>query len=182
MAFTLVLTRKPQSFFKDGAMVGSFGTMVVLSGPKIANVQIVQDPNPQPEAISVPTGLLDLNTSDSNKPVKFEKRYTTMERAGGYLFIQPRKDPYPITLETGNTAVARLRPDGWCYRLHKTERKNEDAILIHEASNLGWLTGCISPRKLGDFAHWTESSHKAFNELYRTIGKEADLFVLDFVL
>jgi hypothetical protein len=88
----------------------------------------------------------------------------------------------------GNSAVKHLwnkKHNGKCFRVHGGHSGPEQGILIHEAPNVGWLIGCISPRPLKNFT--TEfanqpgnPSNKCMEELFRFVGGQGDLFVLDW--
>lgn len=178
MATTLVLTRKPNALFTYGKLHGRFGTLIVLKGGKVSKAQISGGNGSDSAAISVPTGTLDLTTSGQG--VEEAKRYTTIERMDGYVQLHPQTAAYRITYEANNSAVAHLRKDGKCFRVHGGKTKPEQGILIHEAPHVGWLIGCIGPRHLNDRATYTESSRTAMNEMFDVVGREADLFVLDW--
>jgi hypothetical protein len=183
MAITLVLTRKPNALFefatKKGTLHGRFGTMIVLNGGKVTKAGISGNGAAAGSSgIPVPTGVLDV-TSDGE--VEELKRYTTIERMDGYVQLHPQPDKaYGITFEPGNSAVAHLRKDGKCFRVHGGRTPQERGILIHEAPHVGWLIGCIGPRALNDRATYTESSKYAVNEMFEVVGARADLFVLDW--
>jgi hypothetical protein len=93
--------------------------------------------------------------TDDNE-IEFTKEYTSMERyrtnsgglQGRWIMLHPKDEPYGLTFDPGNPTVAGLRPghNGNCIRIHGGNPGAEQGILIHEAPNVGWLTGCISPR------------------------------------
>lgn len=106
-----------------------------------------------------------------------------------------------IRMEPGNPVVRHLYQgkdgqgnwtgpvvhDGNCLRIHGAVSAPERGILIHEAPNVSWLIGCISPRNLNNFqtalAHRPRmnESFVAMTELFRFIGRErANFFVLDW--
>jgi hypothetical protein len=176
MDITLVLTRKPNALFeyaisKKTALHGRFGTLVVLSGGKVSKVKI----SGASGGIEVPTGVLEVTATGGVQEVK---RFTTIERMDGYIQLHPQPDKaYPITYETGNSAVAHLRKDGRCFRVHGGRTAQERGILIHEAPHVGWLIGCIGPRKLDDHGTYTESSRGAMEELFAAVGARAALVV-----
>jgi hypothetical protein len=126
--------------------------------------------------------------------------YETMERfrsdlgpqgGGGFVMLHPRPEPYPLRFEPGNKVVKTLRTghSGDCIRVLGGTRKGEDGILIHEAPDIVWLTGCISPRPRGMRAPMdNEDGNPSFNamkELFAIIGggtpaNQARLYVLDW--
>ena len=191
MAITLVLTRKPDELFSypssKGTLHGRFGTLLVLEGDKLAGVQISPD-GPGSGAISVPTGVLDITPQGAT--VQELGRYTTIERMDGMVQLPPlfspqsnnRHTPYGITYETGNTAVAELKgTNGECFRVHGGITSQQQGILIHAAPHVGWLIGCIGPRRWNDRATETESCWSAMKELFQLVGQQpADLFVVDW--
>ena len=66
---TLVLTRKPNALFQNplfSKQFGRFGTLIVLQGAKVTKVRISPGSGSAAGsgAISVPTGVLDVTTSD----------------------------------------------------------------------------------------------------------------------
>jgi hypothetical protein len=134
-------------------------------------------------------------------PVDKFDEYTTAERyrndygeivgGVGYIMLQPRPQmPYPLQFEPHNDVVAGLRPGqhrGNCLRILGTTRPKEDAILIHECPSIGWVTGCIGPRPLGDKAVYENKegnpSYWTFNKIYDLVvkaGGRATLVVLDW--
>ncbi len=190
MGTTLVLTRKPNALFqfvlkvkgKTVTLHGRFGTLIVLKGGKVKSVQISQgNGSSDSAAISVPTGVLDV-TAKSGESIHEVQRYTTIERMDGYVQLHPHADKaYGITYEHGNSAVAHLRADGKCFRVHGGQTAQERGILIHEAPHVGWLIGCIGPRQLNDRKPITHTSGPAMDEMFRVVGHaRAELFVLDW--
>lgn len=140
--------------------------------------------------IPISTGLLQF--SATGEPVSVVKRYTSMERfksndgEGYYVQLSPKPEPYQIKFER-NRVVKTMRPDhdGRCFRVYGGKGK-ERGILIHEAPNVGYVIGCISPRPLNDYtiAHPNypgNPSYQSMNELLDFVGTGyADLFVLDW--
>jgi hypothetical protein len=135
-----------------------------------------------------------LHLSTDGEPIQEVKRFTTMERfradsgEGYYVQLRPKSDPYTIHVELGNRVVKTLRPghDGRCFRIHGQETARERGILIHEAPNVSWVIGCISPRPLGNFTtsfrnEPSNPSSVSMNELIQFVGREkANLFVNDW--
>lgn len=193
MATTLILTRNPLNEFKYGAHSGRFGELVAVKGPKIESVRLV--PNGSGGAGSIPISNGSLEITGSGEPITEVKRYTSMERfkvtkgKGFYVQLHPKPTPYTITYETGNTAVQHLRNgkhSGKCFRVHGGNQGAEQGILIHEAPNVTWLIGCISPRPLNDF-HLSYAdadgnpSFRCMNELFHFVGHaRSNFFVLDW--
>jgi len=93
-----------------------------------------------------------------------------------------KDEPYGITYETANAVVAKLKgTEGKCFRTHGGLTAQERAILIHEAPHVGYLIGCIGPRKLNDRSRGsTDSAHSAMNELFKVSPRPSELFVLDW--
>jgi hypothetical protein len=127
--------------------------------------------------------------------------YDTMERfrgnlgprgSGGFVMMHPQRDAYPLVFEPGNSVVKTLRPgkhNGNCIRVNGGTRKGEDGVLIHEAPDIVWLTGCISPRPKGNRVPLDNEegnpSYKAMQELFGIIAagtpaNQAELYVLDW--
>jgi hypothetical protein len=194
MITTLVLTRKPDALFQNPlfkTQFGRFGTLIVLQGGKVTGVRI----SPADASIAgsatipVPTGILDVTTSDGGG-VKEINRYTTIERMHGYVQLRPQeyngkvyKDgPYGITFEPKNPVVAELKGTGGkCFRVHGGTTAGERGILIHEAPHVGFLLGCIGPRHYKDRnAGFTASAHAAMEELFGIRPQPTALFVLDW--
>ena len=191
MVTTLVLTRKPdeifQSTYKKGQQ-GRFGTLLVLSGPKITTVKVGGKAG-STSSIMIPAGALEFTTEGEGAVTEL-KRFTTIERMGGYVQLKPqefngktyKKEPYGITYEVGNPAVAELDGTGGkCFRVHGGTSKPELGILIHEAPQVGWLIGCIGPRKLNDKnTSETRTARPAMAELFSVSPRPSQLFVLDW--
>ena len=191
MTTTLVLTRKPNAVFQSSLFKnqsGRFGTLIVLQGGKVTGVQISPQVGTGPR-IPTPTGFLEVVTEDGSK-VSESARFTTIERMGGYVQLKPqtynghtyRKDAYPLTYEIGNTVVSELKgTNGQCFRVHGGLTPQERAILIHEAPHVGWLVGCIGPRRFADQSPGeSNTAHAAMLELFRISPRPSQLFVLDW--
>ncbi|HLJ49189.1 MAG TPA: hypothetical protein VKU01_24415 [Bryobacteraceae bacterium] len=194
MTTTFVLTRKPDVLFTSSlskSMKGRFGTLLVLQGGKIEKVAVSSGNTASASsgAIQIPAGVLDITTSDGSA-VQELKRYTTIERMGGYVQLKPqdfngkhyKNGAYGIAFETGNKVVATLRgTDGKCFRIYGGVTAQEQAILIHEAPDVSWLIGCIGPRNLSDRSTGTsKTSHATMNELFSIFPRPSALFVLDW--
>jgi hypothetical protein len=191
MTTTLVLTRKPDALFQSSLFKnqsGRFGTLIVLQGGKVTHVQIT-DQSGGGSKIAAPTGFLDVTTSDG-VDVSEVARFTTIERMGGYIQLKPqshkghvyKKQAYPLTYETGNAVVSELKgSNGQCFRVHGGLTAQERAILIHEAPHVGWLVGCIGPRRLHDRTTGsTSTAHTAMHQLIGIVPRASQLFVLDW--
>lgn len=195
-----------------GDQSGRWGTLIAVSGPTVTAAQMTDtapgpnsSPRPSPpsgpgprnggtsiESITVDPGVLRLTTN--GVPVTETKQYTSMERfhadggrPGDYVRLPPKPDPYWITYDPHNSAVMHLRSGhaGRCFRVHGGRTLQEQSILIHEAPNVGWVTGCISPRPLRDFTiempnDDSNTSYQSMDELFQFVGvARANLFVLD---
>jgi hypothetical protein len=194
MITTLVLTRKPDALFQNPlfkTQYGRFGTLLVLQGGEITNVRINGESGSAagPAAIQVHSGVLQPTTSDGSG-VQEVKRYTTIERMHGYVQLKPqeyngkvyKQGSYGITYEPKNPVVAELKATGGrCFRVHGGITEKERGILIHEAPHVGFLVGCIGPRKYQDLnAGFTATSHSAMEELFGIRPQPSALFVLDW--
>lgn len=196
MAITLVLTHKPLREFRWEGMSGKWGELIVIRGPRVTAATVSHSTTlnrgANPQSIPVQTGTLFLSTDGT--PIQEVRRYTTMERfrgntSGFYVQLRPKSDPYTVVFEPHNPIVKTLRPgrhDGRCFRIHGAKTIKEQAILIHEAPNVSWLTGCISPRPLGDYQQsypnepYTPPA-RTIDELIAFIGAErANFFVDDY--
>jgi hypothetical protein len=193
MAHALVLTRQPAEPFtyntglsKDipeklqfRVETGRFGTLVLFSADQITEVQLLKDNEQGATSAPVPGGRLEIAYSGELKEVA---RYTTIERTDHNMVSMPRKrEPYFVTWEPNNSAVRHLAASqGHCFRVLGGSTHAQLGILIHAAPHVGWLTGCISPRNLGDKALVSQSTYLAIADLYRHIGSEkAALFITD---
>lgn len=193
MTTTLALTRKPNAIFQSAVRKtdsGRFGTMIVLQGGKVDKVRITSGNGPSSSgAIVVPTGVLDVTTADGGG-VKELKRFTTIERMGGYVQLKPqeyngkkyKEGPYGLSYESANAVVSKLPGSGGrCFRVLGGLTPQERAILIHAAPNVAWLIGCIGPRRLGDRSTGnTETTFSAMSELFGITPRPSALFVLDW--
>jgi hypothetical protein len=194
MAFTLVLTRHPDNVFTYNTGVadtaanrkkfwfpvetGRYGTLVLFNGAKITGVKLLKDTN-QGGSVDVPGGRLEITSSGDFAEIG---RYTTIERLDHHIVsLHKQPVPYGITYEPHNPVVMELGPThGNCFRVHGGHSQQERGILIHAAPHVGWLTGCISPRKLGDYNFPTQSTYDAISELKGKItDKWSELYVTD---
>ncbi|MGO9894278.1 MAG: hypothetical protein ACLPX8_08720 [Bryobacteraceae bacterium] len=191
MTTTFVLTRKPDAIFQSSEhknQSGRFGTLIVLQGGKVTHAQITPQGGTGSK-ISAPTGFLDVQTLEGSGVTEVA-RFTTIERMGGYVQLKPqshkghvyKKEAYPLTYETGNKAVSELKgTNGQCFRVHGGLTAQERGILIHEAPHVGWLVGCIGPRRLNDRSTGsTGTAHTAMGDLFRIVPRPSQLFVLDW--
>jgi hypothetical protein len=193
MAYALVLTRQPTEFFtyntglkKDKpekmqfiVETGRFGTLVLFKADQITEAQLLNGDEQGPTSATVPGGRLLIAYSGQLKEVA---RYTTIERFDHNMVSMPRKrEPYFVTWESNNSKVRELGPtQGHCFRVNGGHTQAQIGILIQAAPHVGWLTGCISPRKLGDKALNTDSTYPAIADMYSHIGNEqANLFITD---
>ena len=193
MAYALVLTRQPTEFFTYNTGLtrdrpekmqfkveqGRYGTLVLFSAEKITEVQLLKGDEQGPTSAIVPGGRLLIAYSGELKEVA---RYTTIERFDHHMVSMPRKrEPYFVTWEPNNRVVRELgATQGHCFRVHGGKTPAQQGILIHAAPHVGWLTGCISPRTLGDKAFPTASTYTAIADMYRHIGNEqTNLFITD---
>jgi hypothetical protein len=192
MITTLVLTRKPNAIFQSplfDTQSGRFGILLVLQGGEVTKVNVTPGASGGGGRISIPSGTLDILTSDG-MGVKEIKRYTTIERMGGYVQLKPQHyngkvytdRPYGITYEPKNSAVIHLTgTGGQCFRVHGGITPQERGILIHEAPHVGWLTGCIGPRRYHDLSTGvSNTAHAAMEELFKIQPAPKALFVLDW--
>jgi hypothetical protein len=194
MTTTLLLTRKPDALFQSPlfkTQYGRFGTLIVLQGGEVTSVRASAESASAagPGTIPVPAGVLETTTSDGSG-VQEVKRYTTIERMHGYVQLKPqeyngkvyKQGPYGITYEPKNPVVAELKGTGGrCFRVHGGTSAQERGILIHEAPHVGFLIGCIGPRKYKDRnAGFTASAHSAMEELFGIRPRPSALFVLDW--
>lgn len=129
--------------------------------------------------------IIELET-DAGATV-LETTYTTAERyrgsqgglgAEGYVMLPQRPEPYDLQVQGPYQELIRMRPshNGEYVRIRgKGLTSQQEAILIHEAANPGWVTGCIAPRPLGDHGAFQDAtdarnpSAVATMELLRTL-------------
>ncbi len=152
--------------------------------------------SPARQYLSFAGRVLELRTDGTRADLL--KEYTTMERyrtdlgsdgRDRWIMLHPQPDtPYRLRAETGNSAVQTLRPghNGRCLRVLDTWQGPEEGILLHEAPDVTWLTGCISPRPKGNRDVFPNQdgnpSYLALNEIFNEINAHAGgmgaLFVL----
>jgi hypothetical protein len=110
----------------------------------------------------------ELKLLTDGTPVKLVKEYTTMERfrwdyftrGNYYVQLHPEPNaPYLLRLQNGFTELTKMRRSNLAaeyVRIEGTPKQREkmsapeQAILFHEAANVTWVTGCISPRTKDD--------------------------------
>lgn len=134
-------------------------------------------------------------------PLAVLQVFDTMERyrgdnglfgRDGFIMTDPRPTrPYWLTMESGNSIVAKVNTDGRCLRIHDHGKRQLNGspagLLIHEAPHVNWLTGCISPRlqtNMRQQGHDKQPSHDAMEFIFNSVkkyggGREASLIVLD---
>jgi hypothetical protein len=187
---TLVLTRKPNSIFatKVGGhtLHGRFGALIAVRGSKVTKADVLPVSGAE-NGIQVPGGLLSVSTEDGSAAEEV-KRFTTIERMDGRIQLAPQEyngttykhGAYGLTYQETNSVVIKLAASrGHCFRIKGTTRPKEDAILIHAAPNVGWLEGCIGPRRWNDFSKdYTDSTFRAMDELIHL--RPSALLVVDW--
>ncbi len=128
-------------------------------------------------------GELDVQEIIDNKPVIKYK---------GFVALPSSATPYDICSNGGREGKLQkhvppprylriTQPPGIAPRLTSLQRN----ILIHQAPHVGWLTGCISPRPIGDEAVYANDGKNksclAMSEILNLIhagGNKGKLFVL----
>jgi hypothetical protein len=187
---TLVLTRKPNLIFSakiaGKTLHGRFGTLLAFRGSKITKAEVNETGGGE-GGIKVPGGLLSISTEDGSSAGEV-KRFTTIERMDGRIQLAPQEyhgttyksGVYGLTYQETNPVVIKLAASkGHCFRIRGTTRPKEDAILIHAAPNVGWLEGCIGPRRWNDFdKDYADSTYRAMDELIHL--KPSALYVVDW--
>jgi hypothetical protein len=126
------------------------------------------------------------------------ERFRTNSKAGFYVRI-PSRPLKAYGLKCYNAGVVadfhrqygiRTNDPGMCLLVENHDVKQENGelagILLHEAPNPGWLTGCIAPRLPGNRASFDDfrCCIDALDLIYRAMGgfsygKTARLFVFD---
>ena len=181
---------------------GRFGELMAISGPEVTAASLVDDGDEDATTVPLVVGERRvLQLESDGVEIDDVKRYTTIERMGGYVQLRPncgsfriKKDgPYEVAVEAANSAVKHLYQrkdhqrnwipptvhDGNCLRISGAVIGPEQGILIHEAPHVGWLTGCISPRTLNIVSTElvsrprTNESYLAMSELFLFLGREA---------
>ena len=126
------------------------------------------------------------------------ERFRTNSKAGFYVRIPSRpKKAYGLKCFNSGTVAdfhrkysIRTNDPGMCLLVQDHDVRQENGelagILLHEAPNPGWLTGCIAPRLPGNRGSADDFSCviDALDLIYRamggfTYGKTARLFVFD---
>jgi len=193
MATTLILTRLPNREFTHpdlgAGYRGRFGTLIAIQGPKLSAVEAApRSPAAGPSAISIPSGsVLDIKTSAPGA-IKEIARFTTIERLNDIVQLHPQKyignKAYGLEYEPSNPAVLKLKgTEGRCFHVRGGSTGPEKGILIHEAPHVGWLEGCIGPRRLGDMSpddRAADSAKAAMNALFAMHPMPSELWVLDW--
>jgi len=193
---SLIMTRTPLSEFKYGKMSGRWGSMLVVSGAKISSVAVSQNGG-SGGGYEVGGKSLDIQIADGGA-VETVAEFDTMERfradtgRGFYMQVRPRPaQPYMLTMYRA-PLVAKLNSSGNCLLVHghgyKQQGSGDDAgILVHEAPNVSWLIGCISPREKNHHEQNSTPgpSRSAMEAIFDAMGgfspgRKADLFVLDW--
>lgn len=188
---TLILTRLPNAEFTNPDLgahyMGRFGTLIALQGPKLSAVKATPAAG-GPSAIKIPSGsVLDIQTSAPGD-VREIARFTTIERLNGYVQLPPQSHignkAYGLEYEPSNPVVMQLKGTGGkCFHVRGGMTHAQRGILIHEAPHVGWLTGCIGPRRLGDLFkndRAADSAKAAMNALFAMNPKPSQLWVLDW--
>jgi len=129
--------------------------------------------------------IIELETDEG--ATALETTYTTAERfrgsagrlgADGFVMLPQRPEPYDLHVQGPYQELIRMRPshDGEYVRIRgQGLTSQQEAILIHEAANPGWVTGCIAPRPLGDHSAFQDATNArnpsavATMELLRTL-------------
>jgi len=190
---TLILTRLPNDEFTHPSLGtgyrGRFGTLIALQGPKLSAVQAVPSGSVAgTSAIKIPSGsVLDIKTSAPGD-IREIDRFTTIERLNGMVQLPPQyrigNKAYGLEYEPTNPVVIKLKSTGGkCFHVRGGLTHAQRGILIHEAPHVGWLEGCIGPRRLGDKSkddRAADSAKTAMNVLFSLHPKPSELWVLDW--
>ena len=165
------------------------GTLLVLQGSAVTDASINEQGGSGTAGILVPGGVITVTTADGST-VNEINRFTIIERWGGYVQLKPqhykktvyKHGAYGLRYEPANPVVAQLKVTGGrCFRVLGGITDKEQAILIHEAPHVGYLKGCIGPRKLNDKNQGvSRTAHLAMQELFGTTPLPSQLFVTDF--
>ena len=142
---------------------GRWGSLLLLRGPQVYGVASIADDSQAPATVGpqyVTLADQKLQLTTDGQAIGLSKEYTSMERyrtdygelRGRWIMLHPRPNAYDLTYEPHNGNVQGLRPghSGNCIRVGGGNPGAEQGILIHEAPNVTWLTGCISPRPKDD--------------------------------
>lgn len=197
---------------------GRWGTLGVIKGPKISSAQFSDPPradaprNPTDTTQYLQFSNRTLKVTTDGQVVESIDEYTTIERyrtdggSIGYIALHAAPDKaYRIYKESGYDQLIAMRPASngdyirimedipdTEYRQYSQHQRDilekERAILIHEAVNVSWLTGCISPRPLNDKRAFDQTDNNnpsarvmrtLFAALERSPRGQGSLFVLD---
>jgi hypothetical protein len=142
---------------------GRWGSLLLLRGPRVYGVVSIADNAEAPATVGAQYVTLagqKLQLTTDGQAIGLSTEYTSMERyrtdygelRGRWIMLHPRPNAYDLSYEPGNPIVQTLRPghSGNCIRVGGGNPGPEQGILIHEAPNVTWLTGCISPRPKDD--------------------------------
>jgi hypothetical protein len=189
----------------EGPLVTA-ASRVTLTGVLDLMKSLVQHPmspnaKPQVETITLAGRNVSLVT-DGSAPLKKLAEFDTMERYrtdsnknAWYVRLPPQPfKPYPLELFQADLVAkfhermkVRRGQGGKCLRVREHGVKQQNGamagILLHEATNPSWLTGCISPRTKN---HRQLSSDikpcvDALDVVYKAMGtaRRAHLFIVD---
>lgn len=195
---TLIMTRKPTVEFNRGRQSGRWGRMVVVCGAPVRSAKLIPADAGGSDGSAIPFADGGLELMTDGGAVEKVADFDTMERfkadtgKGYYMQVRPRPDkPYDLKMFRSST-VARLNHTGKCLRVlghGYTQQGTGQAagILVHEAPNVGWLIGCISPRLTGNRRQGEDRrpSTTAMDTIFEAMGgfadgKMASLLVLDW--
>jgi hypothetical protein len=179
---------------------GRWGSLLLLRGPQVFGVVPIVGNSAPPATVGAQYVTLadkKLQLTTDGVPVTFSKEYTSMERyrtdfgslEGRWIMLHPQSKPYGLRYEPGNSRVKKLwkgRHSGNCIRVLGGNAGPEQGILIHEAPNVAWLEGCISPRPKDNKREFENAdgnpSNVAMNEIMRDLnvsgGGLGSLFVI----
>jgi len=140
--------------------------------------------------------ILELETERGE--MTLSTTYTTAERFRGnlggvggnqgFVMLPHKLEPYDLEVRGPYQALIDMRPshNGDYVRILGGTTPQQQAILIHEAANPGWVTGCIAPRPLGNHGAFEAQDARnpsavATMELIRTLrtkgGGKGQLFI-----
>jgi hypothetical protein len=182
---------------------GQWGTMMMITGPKITHASFTpRVPDWRGGESTVELDFvgrkLQLGVVGRDSIPMATKLFTTIERyrtdAGhlnqwgfGYVRMVSREEPYGLRNEPNNPVVKKYlkRGNGACIRVLGGESQQQQAILIHDAPNVAFVTGCIGPRPHGDRTPYknvaNNPSDKAVQEIMGQVARahgKGTLFVL----
>lgn len=170
----------------------------------LADVPGMQSATLKRQAITLAGQQITLNTVGGTitRVTEFDamERYRTDTDKNKWYVRLPAQSvqPYPIVMFKSSTVEAfhrklgvRTQLPGMCLRVldHPVKEPGTNhmaGILLHEATNLGWLTGCISPRAKGNRALSGEIRPciEALDAIYAGMGgfnqgKRGSLLIID---